>query len=185
MSKGIQTIGGFTVFAIAVCGCDTVPTVDETRKIAPTSSFQYRLEVDTDSLPAGVSVYERRVPGTGQVQTWIRNASETPFVILSVNRQGNVIRRQKIVGGSVYLEAPARQPATGKSDGREWQVVDGIEQVLLSLNYTPGAIVRGRSLAAGEGVEVPPPEPFSISATFGNEQRPIRGRIIYSYRQSD
>ena len=85
----------------------------------------------------------------------------------------------------MYLEAPPCPPATGASGARNWQIVDGIEQVLLSLNYTPDAIVRGRSLEAGASVEVPSPEAFSIAATFGNEQRPIRGRINYTYRQAD
>lgn len=185
MSTGKKTIGGLTTVAIALCGCDTVSPVAETRKPAPASSFEFRLAVDTDSLPADVVAYERRVPGTGQVQTWIRNTSDIPFVILSVNRQGTVVRRQKIVGGKVYLEAPPRQPPSGEPGAREWQLVDGIEQVLLSLNYTPDAIVQGRSLDAGAGVEIPPPEPFAIAATYGDEERPIRGQIIYSYRQVD
>lgn len=173
------------MLAVSLCGCDTVAPAGETRKPAPASSFQYRLEVDSNSLPDGVVVRERRVPGTGQLQTWIRNTSDIPFVILSTNRQGTVIRKQRLVGGKVYLEAPPRQPTTAGQDALEWQVVDGIEQVLLSLNYTPNAIVQGRSPEAGAGGFIPPPEPFSIAATYGSEQRSIRGRIVYSNRQTN
>ena len=150
------------------------------QKPLPVSRFQYHLQVDPDSLPAGVVARERQVPGTEHVQTWIRNVSGIPFVILSVNRQGTVIRRQKIVGGRAYVEAPQGQQAPDEMQAREWQRLEGVEEVLLHLNYTPDAIVVGRSREAGEAAEAPLPEPFSIPATFGGEQRPIKGQIVYS-----
>jgi len=171
----IKTIGGVTVLAIAAFGCDTRPPIDEAHKPVPASRFDYRLEVDPDSLPTGVAARERRVPGTGQVQMWIENETETPFVIISVDRQGAVTRRQKIVGGRVYLELTPGQRLAGEN----WQHLEGVDKVLLDLNYTPDVIVRGRSKQTSAVVGVPLPEPFSITAMFGNEMRPIRGQIIY------
>lgn len=169
------SILGMIMPAVALCACDTRPTGDAAHKPEPVSRLQYRLEVDQHSLPAGVTAHERRVPGTGQMQTWLRNDTTTPFVVLRVDRQGNVTQRRKIVSGQVFLATRA----SGASQAEQWLLLEGVEQVLLSLNFTPEAIVKGRFQPAGASTTLPPPEPFSIAATFDGAHRPVRGRIIY------
>ena len=146
-------------------------------KPEPSSRLTYHLEVDSGSLPAGVSVRVRQVPGSDRVQSWIRNESETPLIVLTVNAQGAVIRRQKLVDRRVYLAGSPREEA---EHSVQWQHLEGVEEVLLSLSYTPEAVIRGRLPDAGAATEVPPPEPFSIPALFGAEERPITGKIVYS-----
>jgi hypothetical protein len=157
-----------------------MPPGAEARKPLPASTLQYHLELDPASLPAGVVARERRVPGTTQLQTWIRNESDIPYVIITVNRQGTVIRRQKMVDRKTYLETPAVPQASGKAEAAKWQLLEGAEEILITLQYTPDAIVAGREYQANQAIEVPPPEPFSIQATFGGEATPIRGHLIYS-----
>ena len=86
MPTSIRIIWGIAALATALSGCAERPADGDVRKPLPISRIQYRLEVDPHSLPAGVYARERRVPGNGRVQTWIRNESEVPFVIESVSR---------------------------------------------------------------------------------------------------
>ena len=165
---------------MSLSGCGMPPPGDEPSKPLPASSLQYHLHVDPASLPAGVVARQRQVAGTTQIQTWIRNESDIPFVILGVNSQGTVIRRQKVVDRKTYIETPAARQATGDADTPEWQLLEGVEEVLITLQYTPEAIVAGRAQEAAKVTKVPPSESFSIQATFGGEATPIRGRIIYS-----
>lgn len=175
---------------ITICGCAVLAastvccaarSQSEIRKPLPGSLYQFRLRVDPESLPEAVRARERQVPGTTQAQTWLRNESEVPFLILTVNRTGTVVRRQKIVGGRAYIDASPRQ-AVGENPSLEpeWRLLEGVEEILLTLNYTPDTIVAGRFRKAGEPAEVPEPEPFSIPATFGGEESPITGEIVYS-----
>ncbi len=158
------------------------PQNSEQQKPLPASSLQHHLQVDSTSLPTGVTARERQVPGTSQVQTWISNDTGIPFVIDTVDREGSVIRRQKIAGGRVYLQTPPAHRAADEPDTDEWQLLEGVSEVLITLNYTPKAIVAGRELQAGR---IPAPEAFSIAATFGGKAAPIRGHIIYSATAQD
>lgn len=163
--------------AVGLCSCGMRPQSSEMTKTLPPSSLQYHLKVDPTSLPDGVTARERRVPGTDQLQTWIGNPSDIPFVIVTTDLEGKVIRRQKIVGRQVFTESA---PPGRTSDESQWQRLPGVEDVLIGLNFTPPAIVDGRFRPAGSDIDIPAPEPFSIGATFGGEPVPIRGTIVYS-----
>ncbi len=177
----MSTSAGFGLLAllaaVGLCSCGTRLQGSDMKKILPPSSLQYHLKVDSASLPEGVTARERRVPGTDQLQTWIGNPTDIPFVIITTDLEGKVIRRQKIVGRQVFIESA---PSGGTSDERQWQRLPGIEDVLIGLNFTPSAIVEGRQRPAGTDIDVPAPESFSIGATFGGEAVPIRGTIVYS-----
>ncbi len=180
MLRGVSAICGIAIVAAAPVEGVSLLQNEEASRPSPASRFLYQLRVDPKSLPAGVAARARSVPGSGQIQTWIRNDGETPFVILAVNRRGEVVRRQKLVGSRVYIEVAPRAGRAGAERASKWQLIEGANEALLTLNYTPDGIVAGRSSDKRDISELPSPEPFSIEATFGGEKHPISGEIVYS-----
>jgi len=145
------------------------------RPAPPPSRYGYSLKFDADSLPAGVKLREVR---DGQPRHFISNAGDRPLVINAKFQNDVLIAGTKLVSGKVYQYFPTGVPMEGKTHLKGWQAPFGdIPETLLLLPVDPAKIYEGRQ--PGLSKELPPPEPFSIPATYDGKPHAIRGTVHY------
>ena len=140
------------------------------------SRYGYTFDIDTKSLPKGVTVRTIRTGKTSR--HFIKNTSVKPLVINEKYQLKRLVAGTKLVSGQVYQYFPNGVPMQGKTHLKGWQAPFGvIKETLLSLPKDPMKIYDGRK--PGLPKKLPPPESATISAKYNGKQHPIKITIRY------
>ena len=142
----------------------------------PPSRYGFVFVIDAKSLPKGVTV--REVSDGQRTRHFVKNTSDIPLIVNARYQDNRLVTGNKLVSGKVYHYFPNGVPIQGKTHLKGWQAPFGeMSETLLSLPKEPPRIAEGRK--PGLSNQLPPPESYSIPASYGDKPLEIKGTVRY------
>ncbi len=144
------------------------------------SRYSFTFEIDTASLPKGVSV--RKIANGQTTRFFIKNTSDVPLIINQRHQANRLVSGNKLVSGKVFHYFPNGVPMEGKQHLKGWQAPFGEITETLLVFSEPKKIYEGRK--PGLGRKLPPAEPYAVPATFDGKPFKIKGKVSYQLNKA-